>query len=206
MKLLKKGAEADIYLIDWKGKKAIKKIRKPKNYRNPKLDAKIRRQRTFREAQTISAVKSFGISSPLIYFVNPKESSIIMQYIPGKPVHDLSDEKIIVYCKDIGKIVGILHKNGMMHGDLTTSNFILFKERLFVIDFGLSQKTEKLEDCAVDLRLIKEILNSAHAKIMEPCWKNFLSAYKKTVGTPTYNKTLHLVSVIESRGRYATVT
>lgn len=206
MKLLKKGAEADIYLVDWKGKKAIKKIRKPKNYRNPKLDAKIRRQRTFREAQTISAVKSFGISSPLVYFVNPKESSIIMQYIPGKPVHDLSDKKIIAYCKDIGKIVGALHKNGMMHGDLTTSNFILFQERLFVIDFGLSQKAEKLEDCAVDLRLIKEILNSAHAKIMESCWKNFLSAYKKTVGAPAYNKTLHLVSVIESRGRYATVT
>lgn len=205
MKLLKKGAEADIYLIDWKGKKTIKKIRKPKNYRNPKLDAKIRRQRTFREAQTISTVKSFGISSPLIYFVNPKESSIIMQYIPGKPVHDLSDKKIISCCKEIGKIVGTLHKNGMMHGDLTTSNFILFKERLFVIDFGLSQKTEKLEDCAVDLRLIKEILNSAHAKIMESCWKNFLSGYKRVVGT-TYNKTLHLVSVIESRGRYATVT
>ena len=206
MKLIKKGAEADIYLIDWKGKKAIKKIRKPKNYRNPKLDAKIRRQRTFREAQTISEVKSFGVSSPLIYFVNPKESSIIMQYVPGKPVHDLSDKKIIFYCKDIGKIVGTLHKHGMMHGDLTTSNFILFKDKLFVIDFGLSQKTEKLEDCAVDLRLIKEILNSAHAKIMESCWKNFLSGYKKIVGTTTYNKTLHLVSVIESRGRYATVT
>ena len=53
-----------------------------------------------------------------------------------------------------------------MHGDLTTSNFILFRHTVFVIDFGLSHNTIKPEDHAVDLRLIKEILNSAHAKIM----------------------------------------
>ncbi len=61
-------------------------------------------------------------------------------------------------------IVGIMHKNGIMHGDLTTSNFILSKNKVYVIDFGLSQKTIKSEDHAVDLSLIKEILNSAHAK------------------------------------------
>ena len=82
------------------------------------------------------------------------------------PVHDLPESKIIELSKDIGKLVGILHKNGVMHGDLTTSNFILFKNTVFVIDFGLSQNTIKSEDHAVDLRLIKEILNSAHAKIM----------------------------------------
>jgi TP53 regulating kinase-like protein len=55
------------------------------------------------------------------------------------------------------------------------------------------------------LRLIKEILNSAHAKIMESAWKNFLSGYKSVVGSTNYAKIIHLVSVIESRGRYATV-
>ncbi|MDX1596665.1 MAG: KEOPS complex kinase/ATPase Bud32 [Nitrosopumilaceae archaeon] len=205
MKLIKKGAEADIYSILWKGNRAIKKIRKPKKYRNLELDSKIRKHRTFREAQTIMHVKSLGVPAPLIYFVNAKESFIIMQEIPGKPVHDLSNKKIIDCCKEIGKIVGTLHKNDVMHGDLTTSNFILFKNKLYVIDFGLSQKTEKLEDCAVDLRLIKEILNSAHAQIMKPSWNNFLKGYKSVVGQTTYNKVLHLVSVIESRGRYATV-
>ncbi|MFB5610156.1 MAG: Kae1-associated kinase Bud32, partial [Nitrosarchaeum sp.] len=73
------------------------------------------------------------------------------------------------------------------------------------IDFGLSQKTIKSEDHAVDLRLIKEILNSAHAKIMEYAWKNFLSGYKSMVGSANYVKITNLVSVIESRGRYATV-
>jgi len=205
MKLLKKGAEADIYLTQWDNSRAILKIRKTKKYRNPILDAKIRKQRTIKESQTISEVKSFGIPTPLVYHVNLKKASIVMQEIPGKPVHDLPDSKIIELSKEIGRLVGIMHKNGIMHGDLTTSNFILYENKVYVIDFGLSQKTIKSEDHAVDLRLIKEILNSAHAKIMESAWKNFLSGYKSIVGSANYAKITNLVSVIESRGRYATV-
>ncbi|MFB5627180.1 MAG: KEOPS complex kinase/ATPase Bud32 [Nitrosarchaeum sp.] len=205
MKLLKKGAEADIYLTQWNDSRAILKIRKAKKYRNPILDTKIRKQRTIKESQMISEVKSFGIPTPLVYYVNLKNCAITMQEIPGTPVHDLSDSKIINLSKEIGKLVGMMHKNGIMHGDLTTSNFILYKNKIYVIDFGLSQKTIKSEDHAVDLRLIKEILNSAHAKIMEYAWKNFLSGYKSVVGSANYAKITNLVSVIESRGRYATV-
>ena len=205
MKLLKKGAEADIYQTTWQNSRAILKIRKPKNYRNDTLDSKIRKQRTIKESQIISYAKKFGIPTPLIYFVNLENSSITMQEIPGKPVHDLSESKIIQLSKTIGKLVGMLHKNGIMHGDLTTSNFIFFKNNVYVIDFGLSQNTIKLEDHAVDLRLIKEILNSAHAEIMENCWKNFLLGYKSVIQFNVYSKILKLVSDIESRGRYATV-
>ena len=98
-----------------------------------------------------------------------------------------------------------MHKNGIMHGDLTTSNFLLYQNRVYVIDFGLSQNTVKPEDHAVDLRLIKEILNSAHAEIMESSWNNFLLGYKSVVKSHVYSKILKLVSDIESRGRYATV-
>ncbi len=205
MKLLKKGAEADIFETKWQNSKAILKIRKTKNYRNPLLDSKIHKQRTIKESQVLSQVKQIGIPAPLIFFVDLKKSSIIMQQIPGKPIHDLPPSKIIPLTKEIGKLVGTMHKNGIMHGDLTTSNFILFKNIVYVIDFGLSQNTIKPEDHAVDLRLIKEILNSAHAKIMESAWKNFLSGYKSVVGNAKFSKITNLVSDIESRGRYATV-
>ena len=205
MKLIKKGAEADIYLTKYNDAKAILKIRKIKNYRNPTLDNNIRKQRTIKESQTLSLVKTYGIFAPLVYFVNLKNSSILMQYIPGKPVHDLSDSKIISLSKKMGSLVGTMHKNGSMHGDLTTSNFIFYKNEIYLIDFGLSQNSIKPEDHAVDLRLIKEILNSAHAKIMQETWKNFLSGYKSVIGTSRYLKILGLVAEIESRGRYATV-
>ncbi len=205
MKLFKKGAEADLYKTTWQNSKAILKIRKTKNYRDPSLDSRIRKHRTIKESQMISFVKSFGLPTPLIYFVNLKTTSILMQDIPGKPVHDLPELKIIELSKEIGKLVGLLHKNGVMHGDLTTSNFIFFQNTVFVIDFGLSQNTIKPEDHAVDLRLIKEILNSAHAKIMLSSWKNFLCGYKSVVGNAYYAKITKLVSDIESRGRYAKV-
>ena len=205
MKLIKKGAEADIYKTTWQGRKAILKIRKAKSYRNPSLDAKIRKHRTIKESQMISHAKSHGIPTPLIYYVNPKDTSILMQDIPGRPVSELSGPKIVEVSKTMGKLVGTLHKNGMMHGDLTTSNFILYRDIIYLIDFGLSQNTIKPEDHAVDLRLIKEILNSAHARIMEQAWKNFLIGYRGIVGTASHARITRLVSEIESRGRYAQV-
>ena len=205
MKLINRGAEADVYSTIWDKKKAILKIRKKKSYRNSVLDQKIRNQSTIKESQIISQVKSFGISTPLIYFLDTNKCSILMQQIDGKVVRDLQDNDIVKICNEIGKIVGIMHKNGIMHGDLTTSNFIVDKKKLFLIDFGLASRTEKPDDHAIDLRLFKEILNSAHAKVMEKSWRNFQKGYSKSVGTKYCKKVLDLVSVIESRGRYATV-
>ncbi len=153
----------------------------------------------------MSEVKFLGISTPLIYFVNTNDSKIIMQWVKGKVASDLGQKQFIQTCKSIGQIVGTLHKNGIMHGDLTTSNFILSKSKLFLIDFGLSQRTKKPEDHAVDLRLIKEILNSAHAKVVDKAWSSFLRGYKSSVGARYFNKIMKLVEIIESRGRYATV-
>ena len=205
MKLVNRGAEADVYVTIWDKKKAILKIRKEKSYRNSLLDKKIRKQRTSRESQIISQVKSFGVSTPLIYFMDINECSILMQYIDGKLIRDMKDNDIVKVCSEIGKIVGTMHKHGVMHGDLTTSNFILDKKKLFLIDFGLASRTEKPDDHAVDLRLFKEILNSAHAEVMEKSWKNFQKGYSKAVGMKYSKKILNLVAVIESRGRYATV-
>ncbi|MBI5377510.1 MAG: Kae1-associated serine/threonine protein kinase [Thaumarchaeota archaeon] len=205
MKLIKKGAEADIYLTSWNGNKSILKSREKKDYRNPTLDRRIREHRTIHESSIMSDVKSFGVCSPLVCYVDTKMCKIYMQHMKGKLVRDLSNQKVIKACEDIGKIVGKLHKNGIMHGDLTTSNFLSMKNKVFVIDFGLAQRTDKIEDHAIDLRLFKEILNSAHADIMEKSWAGFLKGYKKIIGSSRHTHVLSQVSVIESRGRYANV-
>jgi TP53 regulating kinase-like protein len=150
-------------------------------------------------------VKKFGIHAPLIYFVDIKNCNIIMQKIDGVLAHDLSNSKLVNVCKKIGKLVGTMHKNGIMHGDLTTSNFIQSKDQIFIIDFGLASRTFKSDDHAVDLRLFKEILNSAHAVIFEKAWSNFLSGYRLSVGSERFAKITNKVMIIESRGRYATV-
>ena len=205
MKLVKKGAEADIYVSIWNGLDSILKIRKKKDYRVHSLDMRIRTLRTIREAKMISEAKSFGITTPLVYFVDEKKCKIYLQLIKGKLVRDLSLNKIIKICTEIGKIVGTLHKNGIMHGDLTTSNFILSNQGLVILDFGLSQKTDKVDDYAIDLRLFKEVLNSAHAQIVEDAWLSFVLGYRKILGNMLTEKVLSHVSVIEKRGRYANV-
>jgi TP53 regulating kinase-like protein len=207
MKLIKKGAEADIYLTTWNDQISILKIRKKKDYRNSSLDTQIRTLRTIREAKMISAVKSLGITTPLVYFVDEKKCGIYLQFIKGNLVRDLRPGKIIRKCKEIGSIVGILHKNGVMHGDLTTSNFIMANRGgLVILDFGLSQKTTNIDDYAIDLRLFKEVLNSAHAQIFDEAWGSFIQGYKKILGKNFIDKILTQVLVIEKRGRYANVT
>ena len=205
MRLLSKGAEGDIYLTKHRSVPAILKTRKKKPYRNAQLDERIRKQRTIREATILSEAKSFGIGTPLVYRVDTNECTILMQKVPGVLVRSLKGKKLSVACKKIGIITGTLHKNGVMHGDLTTSNFILAKTAVFAFDFGLAQKTHRVEDHAVDLRLFKEILNSAHVEYMDGAWPAFLSGYKSAVGSDRFSKVLGYVSLIEGRGRYAQV-
>lgn len=205
LKLVKKGAEADIYVTSWNGKNSILKIRQKKDYRVDSLDIRIRTLRTIREAKMISESKSFGITTPLVYFVDEKKCEIYLQFIKGKLVRDLPLKQIVKACKEIGKIVGTLHKNGVMHGDLTTSNFILSQRGLVILDFGLAQKTNTIDDYAIDLRLFKEVLNSAHAQIVDNAWSLFVQGYRSILGKTLTDKIINQVLVIEKRGRYANV-
>ncbi|MBI4143381.1 Kae1-associated serine/threonine protein kinase, partial [Candidatus Woesearchaeota archaeon] len=102
-------------------------------------------------------------------------------------------------CAEIGKKVAILHNNLIIHGDLTTSNMILDKE-VYFLDFGLSFFSEKAEDKAVDLHLLKEGLESKHYKIWEGCFRCALEAYKKEAKNG--EATLKTLEVVEKRGRY----
>jgi TP53 regulating kinase and related kinases len=205
LRLIKKGAEADIYLTTWNGRKSILKVRKRKEYRNQILDNRIRTLRTIREAKMISEVKSFGVNTPLVYFVDQNKFEIYLQFVRGELVRDLPNKMIIKTCEKIGKIIGTLHKNGIMHGDVTTSNFILESGELTILDFGLAQRTERIEDHAIDLRLFKEVLNSAHVAIVNQAWSSFLRGYGKIVGNSRKEKVISQVSNIEKRGRYANV-
>jgi TP53 regulating kinase and related kinases len=108
-------------------------------------------------------------------------------------------------CEKIGEIAGTLHNNGIMHGDLTTSNFIIANNKIVTLDFGLAQWTDRVEDHAIDLRLFKEVLNSAHVKIVNDAWASFLRGYEKMVGRTRREKVISQVSIIEKRGRYANV-
>jgi TP53 regulating kinase and related kinases len=198
--LLKKGAESELYLIDWHDAHAISKVRIAKAYRNPSIDIPLRKRRTLHEANILSQVKFFGINTPFIYFLDINNFEIIMEYIEGKTIKDFFSSDL---CINIGEIIGTLHCNNIIHGDITTSNFIIsLNGAIFIIDFGLSFFSERYEDKAADIRLFKEILTSFHVDDFDKSFKNFYDGYKKICGSIT-SKVFKTVGEIEKRGRYS---
>ena len=200
-RIIKRGAEADVYLIPWYKTMAISKLRSPKKYRNITLDNLIRGRRTIHEATMLNDVKTTGIKTPFIYFLDPKRAEIIMEYIDGENVKNILSPEIGF---EMGKYVSILHNKNIIHGDLTTSNFIKRKDDLYLIDFGLSFYSQRIEDMATDIRIIKEILSSAHIQIFYDTYKRFLKGYELTTNN-NFNRILKVVKDIEARGRYARV-
>jgi TP53 regulating kinase-like protein len=206
MRLVYRGAEADIFSDLWAGEKAIYKFRKPLPYRHPKLDAEIRAQRTVHEAEIIHDARSFGVNSPFLFYVSPPESLIVMQEIEGPRLKSLlgsSGADWAGLSTAFGEVVGRLHRGGIMHGDLTTSNVLVDDAGIHLIDFGLSTHSVKVEDHAVDLRLIKETVFGAHSEIASSVMTAFTGGYASEVGEARAKAVGKKLIEIERRGRYA---
>jgi TP53 regulating kinase-like protein len=205
--LLKKGAEANLYLADWHGRKAVFKKRVVKLYRPAKLDAAIRVYRTIHEPQLMHAAKKAGVPTPVIFLVDVKNATIVMQYVEGKQVKQLLDE---ISSSErgqlffgIGQLIAKLHCAGLIHGDLTTSNMIVGLDgRVFFVDFGLGEKSVELEARGVDLHLMKRALESTHYRFAESCYESVVEGYGSVVGFGRLGNVLDKIGEIERRGRY----
>jgi len=205
--LLKKGAEASLFLARWHGRKVIVKTRFRKKYRPAELDTKIRSYRTAHEPQLMHEAKKAGVPTPTIFLVDLKNAAITMEFVEGKQVKQLL---AIVSKKErrelgvkIGELIGKIHKHGVIHGDLTTSNMILSSEgKIFLVDFGLGEKNTELEARGVDLHLMKRALQSTHYEFADECFRNVLKGYSAVLGGEDAEKVFEKIREIERRGRY----
>jgi TP53 regulating kinase-like protein len=206
-KLIKRGAEACLFLAEWHGRKVVLKRRLPKKYRLPVLDEEIRTYRTIHEPRLMHEAKRAGVPTPTIFLVDVKNSTIVMEYIEGKQLKQLlnqvSEEDRQNLCRKVGKLIGKLHTYGIVHGDLTTSNMIQNSDgKIFFVDFGLGEKTRELEAMGVDLHLMKRALQSTHYKFAEECFKNVIEGYSSVLDAETVGNVLDKIREIEKRGRY----
>ncbi len=209
-KLIHKGAEASLYYGSWFGKEAIFKKRIPKGYRIEQIDKIIRYNRTLNEAKALIRVKNYGVLVPSVYEIDIENSTIVMKYIKGEKLkeilYSLTTSKKVQYLKEIGKAIAYLHKNGHIHGDITTSNIILTPSQdLFIVDFGLHNYSDSIEDKSTDLHLFKRVLISSHGSDSSICFNAFLEGYREGYGIEKINECksiLKNISIIETRGRY----
>lgn len=202
MKKLKKissGAEAIIYL----DKDKVIKHRVAKSYRIPELDKKIIKQRTKSETKILIKTKNI-LNAPKVY-PSKEENTIAMDYIKGDKLSQkldsypkLKQERIML---NLGKIIGKLHREHIIHGDLTTSNILLKDNKLFLIDFGLGFQNGQYEDKGVDIHLLKQALEAKHFKD----WKNLFIKFEKgyrSIEPEEAKKVFERMKAIEKRGRY----
>jgi len=192
------GAEALLTITKIK----TKKERVKKGYRLPTLDNKIRKQRTRSETRILERTNKI-IPTPKIFLKDESNFIIEMETIPGLKLsnHLNSLKNRIKIAHKIGEQVAKLHDNNIIHGDLTTSNMILSNKdkKIYFIDFGLSFISNKIEDKAVDLHLLRQALEAKHFIHLHDLFTAVKKGYEKS---KNYGEVFKRFEKVERRGRY----
>jgi N6-L-threonylcarbamoyladenine synthase/protein kinase Bud32 len=156
--IIAEGAEAKIVKID---KNTLKKLRLPKTYRISEIDTKLRKFRNKREFKILTKLyeEKINVPKPIENIANKEEIAFIFEYIDGIVLKEVLTEKLLY--KAFEEIMK-MHKLDIIHGDLTTLNMLVKEGKIYLIDFGLSEFTHKIENKAVDLNLFFTCIKNEH--------------------------------------------
>jgi TP53 regulating kinase and related kinases len=221
--LIKQGAEAKIYTGTFEAKKVVAKERFKKTYRHSDLDKSLTSKRIKNEFKLLDKANKIGIDVPKVYKTDLSTGIIIMDHIENsltckdfifkivKSTTESSelDESLVKIATRIGCIIGKLHSNQIIHGDLTTSN-ILIKDyegqesKIYFIDFGLSFISRQLEDKAVDLYVLERALQSTHSLQAIKLFEEILNGYKAEYGANVI-QVIDRLEQVRLRGRKRTM-
>ncbi|MDG6228550.1 MAG: KEOPS complex kinase/ATPase Bud32 [Candidatus Thermoplasmatota archaeon] len=198
------GAEAKIIKTMCLGYPVVEKRRLKKSYRIQEIDTRLIASRTKEEAKLMAAARKQGVCVPIIFDVDIQQGIITMEYIEGNRIKDiyntLSKQKRLKLCRDIGESIGRLHMGDIIHGDITTSNMIVYEGRIHFIDFGLGEINHEVEAKGVDLHVLMEAMESTHSRFANE-FKYVLEGYKRTyIKNP--KEVEGKIQEIVQRGRY----
>ncbi len=192
MEKLSEGAESIIEIID---QKTLQKTRLPKTYRNSELDLKLRKFRTKREFKILNKLKENNVNVPKTNDINLDNTSFTFEYLNGKILKEsLSKELLIKTIKEIAK----MHKFGVTHGDLTTLNMLNVDNEVYIIDFGLSEFSENIEERGVDLNLFFLCIENEHNEFFH-MKSELIEIYKNEIENGV--EVIKRLENIEKRGR-----
>ncbi|KAK2038355.1 kinase-like protein [Colletotrichum somersetense] len=243
--LITQGAEARLYRTTFlsPGLPAALKHRPRKPWRHPTLDARLTRARILAEARVLAKCRRDGCPVPALYALDEVAGWLMLEWIPGAPVRvrinewldggeaDAGPERDATDLRDlmrrVGAAIGKMHKIGVVHGDLTTSNMMLRPPKpaapkntdhptpttttttssssssvvdgdVFIIDFGLASQSTSDEDRAVDLYVLERAFGSTHPRA-EAYFRDVLDAYRTSYKQAPV--TLKKLEDVRMRGR-----
>ena len=153
-----------------------------------------------------------GIRTPAVYYVDQENRSIYMEHIQdGVLMKDYVNQKLkendVASLHDlvqlIGRTVSAVHKEDVIHGDLTTSNMFYHPSTnsITVIDFGLSFVSALTEDKAVDMYVLERAFISTHPDT-EAMFADLLEAYCEGKGGKSV---VNKLNEVRARGRKRTM-
>ncbi len=204
--MIRVGAEASLTEVtgsgSLEGRRVVEKTRFPKKYRDEDLDRRLGCERMKAEAKLMAEVRTLGIPVPIIYDMDIEGRKLVMEFIDGVTAKEFLNserESKRGLCMEIGRYLGTLHGNDIVHGDLTTSNMIMSDGRLYLIDFSMGSKTREVEDKGVDLHLLAEAFKSSHPALPD-LLAAALEGYREAY--PRAENVVAKMAEIEKRGRY----
>jgi N6-L-threonylcarbamoyladenine synthase/protein kinase Bud32 len=132
-----RGAEATLTVEDG----TVVKRRLPKRYRHPRLDERLRRDRTVLEARLLAAARKQGVPTPLVRDVDLAEATLRLSFVgdcdlaavlaedDGRAADAAADAAATAASADptdlvaaVGEHLARIHAAGIVHGDPTTRN------------------------------------------------------------------------------------
>ncbi|RYP53746.1 hypothetical protein DL768_001346 [Monosporascus sp. mg162] len=221
--LIAQGAEGRLYKTTYldPSRPCALKYRPPKSWRHPALDARLTRHRILAEARLLARCRRDGVRVPAVYALDEAAGWLALEWVAGAPVRAAlnawlarrrardagagrdveepldgkgeSDAPLLAIMRRVGEAVGALHRVGVVHGDLTTSNMMLrpfgggetaavngldgtaadrdddddarlLDGEIVIIDFGLASQGSADEDRAVDLYVLERAFASTHPR------------------------------------------
>jgi N6-L-threonylcarbamoyladenine synthase/protein kinase Bud32 len=152
------GAEATVSV----GEKRVVKRRRPREYRHPQLDERLRRDRTRQEARLTSEARQAGVPAPVLRDADPAKTTLVVRRVGDCDLREALTEGRV---QRVARHLARLHGAGLVHGDPTTRNVRVSHDAstgdrpsVFLIDFGLGYYTTDPEDHAMDLHVLFQSL------------------------------------------------
>ena len=142
---LAQGAEALVFRTTFLTPQTpcVLKYRPPKPYRHPTLDKRLTKARVLAEARVLVRCLRDGVPVPAVLGGDWEAGWLIMEWIEGATIRAMLDAWMVHTREEknekegiersplwqlmarVGQAVGRLHKIGVCHGDLTTSNLMV---------------------------------------------------------------------------------
>ncbi|AEM37917.1 Mn2+dependent serine/threonine protein kinase [Pyrolobus fumarii 1A] len=113
------------------------------------------RDRLEAEYDAVNAMLDAGLPVPEPVLVDPRGLKAAYEYIEGTPLHHLvAKDPLHPSLAEAGMLLAQLHREGWVMGDANPTNFIVGRDRIYMVDLEQARKSDSIKHRAWDLAVL----------------------------------------------------